>query len=166
MFPRRSAEQPNPWPCFGARGLEGRDKAFLLVHQPPLLLRKCDAQAKRKTIGSVVSDLVNFLYLLPNDPSTLRHIILSSYSTRPSWTLYQNSNVELEDNSEQELTEEIICTIWSYIPNVLYRVILDEGQHVRSSRTKTHISVQLLTPSHISVATVTPMVNRKIARSN
>ena len=118
-----------------------------------------DKQIKQSTIGSSVVDLVKFLHSLPDDPSTLGYIILSSYSTWQNRTLYQDSDVESGDNDE-ELAEEVIRTIKSYIPLVFYRGILDESQHLKLFRTKAHISVKLLCLRFINVATAMAMVNR------
>ena len=128
---------------------------------------------KDMTLGTHITNLVQYVDSLPNDPSTLRVIVLSSYSTWQNRSLYWDTNSHIPtrkkphskhddfgSDHEENLTNNQLQILHSFVPSIFKRVCTDEAQKLKGHRTQAFTAVQLLDANIVNLMTATPMLNR------
>ena len=128
---------------------------------------------KDMTLGTCITNLVQYVDSLPDNPSTLRVIVLSSYSTWQNRSLYWDTDLHIPtrkkphskhddfgSDHEENLTNNQLQILHSFVPSIFKRVCTDEAQKLKGHRTWAFTAVQLLNADIVNLMTATPMLNR------
>lgn len=129
-----------------------------------------------KMLAPSIKNLKDYLSgLSPSDSLTIRHIILSSYTTWRACTLIQNSAIisrsripdteKNEDDDEngdddRKMDSDTLRLLKFTAVDLFGRIILDEKHKIKSVRTTIVQSVRLLKADHYFFLSVILMLNR------
>ncbi len=133
-----------------------------------------DHYTKTRTLGNSVQSLETYLLSLPDTSSTLLRVVVSTYgnfSTRVVRTISTDKGKAAErkkaaepesdglpegDVAQTEIRTEynVLCT------GFFRRVVADEAQRLKHTKTQAHISVRDMAAPYINFLTATPMMNK------
>ena len=131
-------------------------------------------------LGPSILDLLTYLEQLPDNPTTLGIVVLSSYATWSKRAMYWDGgkpfsrarpkpqradDMTLDDDVLGEDEEELLDAdevnrVHLYYPGIFARIIADEAQKLKSIAAVAHRSVLDLAARHYILLTATPMINR------
>ena len=132
--------------------------------------KKPDLLEKANILQSDVEELVIWASKFDkSDPSTALNLVLTSYSTWHSRTLFLEEGAQqkprklqndIDDDDETEYTEEQVAKMYSKATDTFSLFIFDEAHKLKTVRTRTHQSVKLANPKQIIPLTATLTINK------
>ena len=129
-------------------------------------------QERQSIIGTSIIGLLEFLQRLPDDPTALSVVVLSSYLTWSKRSIYWDNESslarprqthmkfglddDLDDGDKKELDEEQINRVHYFRPRIFGRIITDEAQKLKTPATVMHRSVYDLQAPSVSSSPLLP----------